>query len=79
MSCFGGLRYSQKAIDIDLGFGFDFFNFYCLFYGKYKPETEVGCSIISQVLGDDRLKHFIRRDFTDDSSDRQNSSETQTD
>jgi hypothetical protein len=53
-----GLRYSQKAIDIDL---------------------EVGCSIISQVLGDDRLKHFIRRDFTDDSSDRQNSSETQTD
>jgi len=42
-------------------------------------DLEHGSELIAQVIGDDRLLHVTRRDFTDDSSDRQNSSETQTD
>jgi len=42
-------------------------------------DLEHGSELIAQVIGDERLLHVTRRDFTDDSSDRQNSSETQTD
>ena len=42
-------------------------------------DLEHGSELIAQVIGDERLLKVTRRDFTDDSSDRQNSSETQTD
>lgn len=42
-----------------------------------KRDLEAGSALIVKFIGDERLRNVTgRRDFTDDSSDRQNSSET---
>ena len=50
---------------------------YLKFQEQTERDIERGSELIIKFIGNERLKNVTgRRDFTDDSSDRQNSSET---